>query len=309
MATVQERSFAAMGTRARIVVVGGHAELVAQAERRIADLEARWSRFLDTSELSRLNRAGGAPCVVSPDTFALLRHLVEAWRATAGRFDPTVHDALVQLGYDRPWPFGTSEAGARSPAAAHPTGGCGEIRLDRSTRLVWLPGGIRLDPGGLGKGLAADLVADELADGGADGVLVDLGGDVRVRGDSPDGPTWRIGIERPGAPDVELARVETRDGAVATSSRWRRRWVAADGRSAHHVLDPADGRPASTHWVSATAIAARGVGAEVAATVALLDGGLHHAPGALAALLADESGSAQAIGRHPELFALRDSVA
>ena len=64
-------------------------------------LEGRWSRFRPTSELCRLNDAGGAPVVVSASTFSLLARAVGAWRDTGGRYDPTVLTALEAAGYNR----------------------------------------------------------------------------------------------------------------------------------------------------------------------------------------------------------------
>jgi thiamine biosynthesis lipoprotein len=306
MATSHEIAFGAMGTGCRVVIVGGHEELAERSRHRILELESRWSRFLPDSELSALNAAGGSPCVVSEDTFELVAHLVAAWWITSARFDPTLHDRLVDLGYDRSWPFSRShspsEEGGRR---AVPTGpGCDEVVLQRDSNLVWLPPHVRLDPGGLGKGLAADLVAGELMAAGASGVMVDLGGDLRVRGDSPEGEAWRIEVEHPGLPGTPIARVETRDGAVATSSRGRRRWSGADGDALHHLLDPGSGLPAERDWTSATALARSGVEAEVGATVAFLDGSLASAPRTIAALLVADDGTTAALGRHPELFGL-----
>ena len=59
-----------------------------------------------------------------------------------------------------------------------------------------LPPGVGFDPGGIGKGLAADLVVDLLLDGGAAGACVDLGGDGRMAGEPPTGG-WRVGIGNP----------------------------------------------------------------------------------------------------------------
>lgn len=307
MTTTHERAFAAMGTRCRVTAVGGSEDLVEAARHRILGLEARWSRFLPDSELNALHAAAGSPCVVSADTFELVAHLVAAWWGSGGRFDPTLHDRLVALGYDRAWPWPQSAA---SEGCAHRRGswretgapGCSEIVLQRESRLVWLPPHLRLDPGGLGKGLAADLVAGELMAAGASGALVDLGGDLRVVGSPPAGETWRIDVEHPGRPGRPIARVETRDGAVATSSRGRRRWTGTDGAAVHHLLDPASGHPAEPDWTSATALARTGVDAEVGATVAFLDGSLAAAPRAIAALLAGEDGTTTTLGRHPELF-------
>ena len=105
-------------------------------------------------------------------------------------------------------------------SAAHgetfaPRGSCTEITLIPSASVVILPAGTALDPGALGKGLAADLVADEAIAEGASGVLVELGGDIVTRGSAPDGDPWRIAI--PATIHNPERTIELRDGAVATS--------------------------------------------------------------------------------------------
>ena len=79
-----------MGTDAQVIVVGRPAHLLQLARDRIADLERRWSRFVDGSEISTLNRSAGAPVVVSPETVELVRRAIDAWRHSGGRFEPTV---------------------------------------------------------------------------------------------------------------------------------------------------------------------------------------------------------------------------
>src|SRR5689334_5084987 len=95
-----ERRFRAMGSDAHVVVVGPE-HLANCAEQRIAELERRWSRFDERSEVSALTRHAGAPVVVSPDTVELVERAVDAWRMTHGWFDPTVLGDLVRAGYDR----------------------------------------------------------------------------------------------------------------------------------------------------------------------------------------------------------------
>lgn len=306
MVALDERRFAAMGTSCRVVLVGGSDELAERARRRVLELEGRWSRFLADSELSTLNAARGCPCVVSPDTFRLVANLVTGWQVSGGRFDPTLHDSLLSLGYDRDWRLGATPGAAAPPDAgrAVPPPGCGEVVLHGDTNLVWMPTGVRLDPGGLGKGLAADMVVEELTEAGVRGAMMDLGGDLRVTGDSPDSRTWRIDVEHPGEPGSAIARVETRDGAVATTSSRRRRWPASDGTEVHHVLDSRTALPASPDWSSATALARTAVEAEVGATVAFLDGCLDAAPRTIGALLAGSDGTVSVVGDHPELFGL-----
>ena len=276
MQEIREVRFGAMGTTAHLVVVGGDDHQLTAARRRLEQLEARWSRFRPDSEITFVNRAEGRPCIVSDDTALLVARGLAAWRATAGRFDPTVLDAVVAAGYD--------DSPVRRGRAAHPAGGrrhhgsaplpvvpgLADARVDRATGLVWLPAGVHLDPGGIGKGLAADLVVGELLRAGAAGACVNLGGDLRVDGAGPRGDAWSIRVDDPRDPDRELVRLPLRRGAVATSGRLGRRWTRADGTAAHHLIDPRTGRPSATELVAVTAVAARAWKAEVAATAAFL---------------------------------------
>jgi thiamine biosynthesis lipoprotein ApbE len=127
-----------------------------------------------------------------------------------------------------------------------------------------------LDPGGIGKGYAADLVVSELRAAGAAGVCVNLGGDLRAEGRAPGGGSWVVGIEHPLRPGP-AATVTLAGGAVATSSRTRRTW-GPDGDRRHHLIDPATGAPADTALAAVTVLAARGWQAEVLAKAAFLGG-------------------------------------
>src|SRR5205085_2709875 len=75
-------TFRAMGSDAHVVVVGGPAGLEERARARIAQLERRWSRFIDDSEVSTLNRCAGAPVRVSAETVELVQRAIEAWQIT-----------------------------------------------------------------------------------------------------------------------------------------------------------------------------------------------------------------------------------
>src|SRR5699024_3281433 len=154
--SMPEIRFRAMGTDVHVAAVDADPPLVAAAEQRIRGLERRWSRFLDTSELNVLNHSEGRPTVVSDDTFELVTRAVTAWHAPAGRYDPTVGPALTAHGYDRDF---RDIAGIVSPAPAtvEPAPGPAGIHLVPGINAVTLPVGVTIDPGGIGKGLAADL--------------------------------------------------------------------------------------------------------------------------------------------------------
>ena len=179
-----ETRFRAMGSDVHIIVVAPDPDLLKGllegATARIAALEQRWSRFIATSEISELNRRAGDDVTVSADTVLLVARAIEAWRITGGGFDPTVLGDVIRAGYDRSF----EELGPETRSVPSVLGrGCTDIVVrDASVRL---PPGVGFDPGGIGKGLAADLVVAEVMAGGAEGVCVNLGGDLRVRGRSP----------------------------------------------------------------------------------------------------------------------------
>ena len=301
-----ERRFPVMSSEGHVVVVATDrevAELLAdEAIARLALLEARWSRFRPTSELSQLNRADGTTRLVSGDTVVLIEAMRKGWELTGGRFDPSVHDAMGALGYSASWP----DVAAPLRLAPAPVPGCAGLDVHHERGLVRLPAGVHLDPGGLGKGLAADLVAGELMAAGATGVLVNVGGDLRVMGTPPSGGGWIIGIDGPELGTGHLARVELADGGIATSTSARRRWQADDGTVVHHLLDPATARPADRSWSQITAVSATAWWAEVLAIVAFLDGEL--GDDTAAGLVVEADGALRILGQ-PGWFTPMGSLA
>jgi thiamine biosynthesis lipoprotein len=238
-------------------------EIVQSAIDRLGDLEQRWSRFLPSSEISELNATAGTLRRVSPDTFRLIEALVQAWHATDGAFDPTLLGAIVHLGY------GVSRDRVDHRTSLAPAtelrGRPARILVRAADLAVMLPPGTTLDAGGLGKGLAADLVADELIARGARGALVEIGGDLRVRGCAPSGPAWPISIVDTG--DV----VELADGGVATSTSRLRTWTTR-GAEHHHLVDPSTLRSTNNEVAACTVIAGTGAWAEAFTKIAFARG-------------------------------------
>jgi FAD:protein FMN transferase len=262
-------SFPAMGTTCRVVIVGGNEALLDLARRRVDELEARWSRFRDDSEITRLSRRSGLATALSADSFLLVDHAVTGWKWTGGRYDPTVLHALEAAGYDRSFEQVESHRPAGS-GKAMPAPGCAGVVLDPHLRTVTLPPGVGFDPGGIGKGLAADLVVDLLLEEGAAGACVDLGGDGRMAGEAPAGG-WRVGVGNPYDADELLAVVALSDHGIATSSRLIRRWSVGEAQR-HHLLDPRTGDSVETGIDSVTVIARDAWIAEILTKAAFVAG-------------------------------------
>ena len=145
----------AMGTQVELLAVDAPSGTLTATRGRLADLEARWSRFRPDSELSTLNRAAGRPVAVSPETLTLLALAVLGWQATGGRFDPTVLDALEAAGYDRSFdqlPTARPGADGTRPAPG-PALGLAGLRNRRQRRYrhpaTWDPPGPRRHRQGL----------------------------------------------------------------------------------------------------------------------------------------------------------------
>ena len=264
-------AFSAMGNTVDVAVMGdGGSRLVDAAQERIEELESRWSRFRDGSDVARLNAAGGRPVPVHRDTVLLVRYLVAAQAATKRAFDPTLGPELARLGYR------ASRTDHRRTSSFHEHAVAGTsleaTRIDERFGEVQLPPRATLDPGGLGKGLAADLAAALLRREGADGACVSIGGDLRCTGRGPIGGHWTIGVADAHDRSRTVQVLRLGDGGVATSSVLAKQWTEA-GAPRHHVLDPDTAQPlppGDGAVIQVSAVAAEAVWAEVAATAALV---------------------------------------
>ncbi len=261
-----EHAFRAMGTVVRFIAYGESAESVRRdlvgAEARTRAIEARFSRFLASSELSRLNAFTGSWVAISAEMADVLEIALAQHRATAGLFDPAILPDLERAGYDRTFDE-IDPAAERGEAVPHGT--FGDVR--RHVRLVLIPPGMVIDLGGIVKGWTADRIADALAHVGP--VLVDLGGDIAVRGTPPGESSWTVAVEDPfGGPPLAALRVAS--GAVACSGTYRRRWTSPSG-TMHHLIDPRTGRPAESDLVAVVALHPRAAIADVWAKCVLLE--------------------------------------
>ncbi|MBM3678466.1 MAG: FAD:protein FMN transferase [Actinobacteria bacterium] len=256
-------SFEAMGTTFELLLDVENGIDVSPSfnavEREVRRLERILSRFDEGSELSRLNRAGTLE--VGPELVEIVGRALAARTETDGRFDPTVHDALVAAGYDRPF----AEIPADQPATGADSCACGgAVRVDVASGRVDLEPGVRLDLGAIAKGWTADRVLPILAAHGP--ALVNAGGDVAACG-----RTWPIRIEAAG--DLTVA-IEC--GGLATSGVDRRRWRTG-GTERHHLIDPRTGTSAATDLLTVTAAAETAADAEVLATSLYLAGSIERA--------------------------------
>jgi len=271
---MEYREFRAMNSDTVLAAEGAKVSVARgfdQAQALIASLEVRLTRFSDTSELSQLNRSGGSWFRASDELFDVTRLACDFVSETDGLFDPSILDALENVGYDKSMDDTLRGAhGVTRPALTTWKWDVRMISLDCERRAIRLPRGMRLDLGGIAKGWIAERVAHELARY-SDACAVSAGGDMFMVGLPAGGTAWSVELEDPRDPARTLLILRVEPGAVATSSITKRRWLQGE-QSRHHLIDPRSLQPAETDWLSVTVIAPHATTAEVFAKALLIAG-------------------------------------
>jgi len=226
------------------------ANLQHDLEAALEDIIAQMSHWEPDSLISRINRAPVGWYQVPPAFFEVMSCAVQIARLTHGAFDPTMGE-LVQL-----WGFGPRVApshtgeppDAHQIAAARQRAGWQKLRLNPEHRGVWQPGGLALDFSAIAKGYGVDTMAQILEQHGIAHYMVELGGEVRVRGQRDTTTDWQLWVEAPETePTTDGTADETaglpitlRDQSIATSGDYRR-YFLHHGRRHAHTLNPLTG--------------------------------------------------------------------
>ncbi|MEW5865482.1 MAG: FAD:protein FMN transferase [Bacillota bacterium] len=262
-----------MDTYVSIRAVGpGARQAVGAAFDEMRRVEALTSRFVATSDVSRINQgAGGDPVQVSDETFMLLDRALKCSELSGGAFDITIGPVVDA------WGFGTDKPhvpDAPTLARALSLVNWRALELNPEGKTVRLPlPGMSIDLGGIAKGYAADRAATVLRDHGIQHALIDAGGNIAAVGTRPDGKPWRIGIRDPrgeNPADTIGPVIVVKDAAVVTSGDYERFFVD-NGQRYHHIFDPSTGKPASLAR-SATVIAKNSCDADMLSTAVFVLG-------------------------------------
>jgi FAD:protein FMN transferase len=213
-----------------------------------AERDRRFSRFLASSELCRVNASPAGLILLSEEFASMVSLALDAARSTGGLVTPTVGGAVVAAGYDRDFGILPRDGVAVGPARVPPLSA-----LSLRGRMLLRSEPVELDLNGVVKGRTVDD-ALKLAGSG----WVAAGGDVAT--------TAPVVVGLPEGGTVTLDA-----GGLATSSVAKRTWLAG-GERQHHLIDPATGAPARTPWRDVTVAAGSCLAADVAAKAALLLG-------------------------------------
>lgn len=270
-------SGSSMGTSFTIEIVDAdiadRRRLQADVEGTLSAIENRLSTYLPSSELSALNASRDPGWItISRALCSELEDAVRLSAATGGAFDPTI-GPLVDL-----WGFGAGGIVVTPPPAGaieelRSTVGYEHLELDcsrpaarkREVRLA-------IDLSGYAKGYAVDRLTELLEGYGARNFLVELGGELKLRGNNAEGQPWSIAIERPppGASSVQSI-VRLTGISVATSGDYRN-FFEHEGQRYSHTIDPRTGRPVSHTLAAVTVLAESAAEADAMATALLVLG-------------------------------------
>lgn len=251
-----------MGTSYHITVVAPEGkqlgiaaeELQAVIDEQLRQINQSMSTYIPDSELMRFNRAPvGEWQALSVPLIEVLQISQKISAKSDGAFDITI-GPLVDL-----WGFGPQGEPKQVPEESEITRvrehmGFEHLALDETGRARKLAD-IRLDLSAVAKGYGVDVLSRYLESRGFEHFLVEIGGELQVKGYSPRGDYWRLAIEQPsllhsgGRKTIELT-----DVAMATSGDYRN-YYERDGQRYSHTIDPVTGRPIAHNLVSVTVLA------------------------------------------------------
>lgn len=240
---------------------------------RLEALDAALSTWIDSSDVSRFNRApAGEWFAVGRDVLAIVSTAEAISAQTGGAFDITV-GPLVDL-----WGFGPNGQPEHAPSVdeiASLKASTGYRQLEYRTEPPALKKAhpdLRIDLSAIAKGYAVDEIALLLHQLGYKNFMVEIGGEVITRGVRPDGTPWRIALERPliGAREV-LRVIPLSDRAMASSGDYRN-YFEMDGRRFAHTIDPRTGWPVEHGLAAASVIADNCMAADAWATAFMVLG-------------------------------------
>ncbi|WP_019613009.1 FAD:protein FMN transferase [Psychromonas ossibalaenae] len=237
--------------------------LQSQIDIRLELVNDQMSTYRPDSELSRFNQAEKS-LAVSDATRHVVEASLELFEKSNGAFDVTV-GPLVNL-----WGFGPDKRPEKVPAQSvieqkNQVVGSQHLSVSGNTLNKDIPE-LYVDLSSIAKGYGVDDIAEYLQSLGINNYLVDIGGELRVRGEKPGSENWTLAIERPSAGQNVQRLINIGDNAIATSGDYRNYYEFDDVRYSH-TIDPATGKPIKHKLASVTVIHPSSMYADGLATV------------------------------------------
>lgn len=246
-------------------------EVYKKAVDEVKRLENMMSFFIDTSEVSQLNKLSGKGKVhISPEVMYVLKMAYKFSKMTQGAFDITlapVIDLWRRSGQLSRIPD------KRELSKLLKLVGYKQIKIDDANGMAGLARqGGAVDLGGIAKGYAADACIELYKSMNVKSAFVNFGGNVKTLGKKPDGNDWVIGIQHPHKQrGKKFGVVLVSNKSVVTSGAYERYFVV-NGKRYHHILDCRTGWPSDSDLESVTVICENSTQADALSTAAFVMG-------------------------------------
>lgn len=246
----ESRDIFAMDTYMTLTAYGKNAKkALDEAVDEINNIEQLVSTGIDSSEVSQINKNGKGS--VSETTGYLIKRSKEIYDSTNGVFDITIYPIM------QAWGFPTENyrvPGKKALKKLRGLMGADHVLYDEKKQEVTLnKEGMKIDLGGIAKGYTSSKVMDIFKENGISSAVISLGGNVQTLNGKPDGSDWRVAVENPADTGSYIGVLSIKDKAVITSGGYER-YFKQDGKTYHHIIDPANGYPANNGLTSVTIV-------------------------------------------------------
>ena len=246
----ESRDIFAMDTYMTLTAYGKNAKKALDAAvDEINNIEQLVSTGIDSSEVSQINKNGKGS--VSETTGYLIKRSKEIYDSTNGVFDITIYPIMQAWGF----PTETYRVpGKKELKKLRGLMGADHVLYDEKKQEVTLnKEGMKIDLGGIAKGYTSSKVMDIFKENGISSAVISLGGNVQTLNGKPDGSDWRVAVENPADTGSYIGVLSIKDKAVITSGGYER-YFKQDGKTYHHIIDPATGYPANNGLTSVTIV-------------------------------------------------------
>lgn len=234
----------------------------------LSEMDHQMSLWLEASEITRLN--GGDSIRISSD-FARVITLSKLYcELTSGQFDITIAPVIKAWGFSR----GSYNENSNVDSLLQFVGS-EKITNPEVDSLYALPKGFQVDVNAIAQGYTVDVISQYLESKGVENYMVEVGGEVRCKGENVNGRIWRIGIEKPAEDRIpgQFQTIIALDSmSLATSGNYRKFWVDSSGQKVVHTINPETGRPVVSNVLSASIIASNATLADALATACMVAG-------------------------------------
>lgn len=253
----------AMDTYMTLTAYGEKAEeAVTEAASEITRLENIFSTNIESSEIATINANSGGE--VSKDTAYLIEKSLEYYEETNHTYDITVYPLVYE------WGFTTQNYKIPSQETIEnllPLVGSDMMHIESkgdTSYVTFDKEGMKIDLGTIAKGYASQRVSEIFREYGIESGIINLGGNVQLVGNKPDGDNWKVAIQKPDkdAGDLEYVGVLSASDCAVTTAGGYERYFEAGGTIYRHIFDPSTGCPTESSLKSVSIVTKNGVDAD-----------------------------------------------